>query len=71
MNQISPKSLLHSKWTKICVENKEKHFVITQVEFNEKQVIEQCIIQAVMTHNEYQVNWRSLKDSKQWKIGWQ
>ena len=71
MNKISPKSLLHSKWTKINIENKEKHFVITEVEFDEDQKVTRCVIEAAMTKNEYELNWRDLKQPQLWKQGWQ
>ena len=71
MNKISPKSLLHSKWTKINVTNKEKHFAIIKVSYDEEQRIEECIIQAVINNNEYSINWRDLKNPQQWKLGWQ
>ncbi|MDB2373206.1 TIGR02450 family Trp-rich protein [Psychrosphaera haliotis] len=71
MNKVSPKSLLHSKWTKVNIENKEKHFVITEVEFDEDQRVTKCVIEAAMTQNEYEINWRELKEPKQWKVGWQ
>ena len=71
MNKISPKALLHSKWTKIDVINKEKHFTITKVNVDEDQRIIECIIEAIMSHNEYEINWRDLKNSQLWKIGWQ
>ncbi|MUH72667.1 TIGR02450 family Trp-rich protein [Psychrosphaera haliotis] len=71
MNKVSPKSLFHSKWTKVNIENKEKHFVITEVEFDEDQRVTKCVIEAAMTQNEYEINWRELKEPKQWKVGWQ
>lgn len=71
MNKISPKSLLHSKWTSTQVKNKEKHFVIIKVLFDEDQKIIECVIQAVMNQNEYDIDWRNLKDKNLWKIGWQ
>ncbi len=71
MNKISPKSLLHSKWTKVSITNKEKHFAVTKVNYDEEQRIEECIIQAVINNNEYSINWRDLKDPQQWKLGWQ
>lgn len=71
MNKVSPKSLLHSKWTKVNITNKEKHFAIIQVDYDEEQRVEQCIIQAVINNNEYTINWRDLRDPKQWKLGWQ
>tara|TARA_B110001469_G_scaffold24209_1_gene24853 strand:+ start:524 stop:739 length:216 start_codon:yes stop_codon:yes gene_type:complete len=71
MNKVSPKALLNSKWTKVDVLNKEKHFVITKVLIDENQTITQCIIEAVISHNEYEINWRDLKNSLCWKVGWQ
>lgn len=70
MNRISPKTLLHSKWTKQQVSNKEKHFVITKVEFDEQKNVIECIIEAVINNNEYEINWRDLKDNQQWRLGW-
>jgi tryptophan-rich hypothetical protein len=70
MNKVNPKALIHSKWTKVDVLNKEKHFVIIQVDFDEEQKVTRCIIEAVMTHNEYKIDWRDLKISEAWRIGW-
>lgn len=70
MNKISPKALLRSKWTKTAINNKEKHFIITKVEFDEDKNVIQCIIEAVINNNEYEINWRDLKDKQQWRLGW-
>ena len=70
MNQVNPKALINSKWTKVDVVNKEKHFVITKVDFDEEQKVTDCVIEAVMTHNEYAIDWRDLKISESWVIGW-
>jgi tryptophan-rich hypothetical protein len=71
MNKVSPKALLHSKWTKLDITNKEKHFVINKLTLDDDQRVVECVIEAVMSNNEYIINWRNLKDSRQWKIGWQ
>ncbi|MFT5880876.1 MAG: tryptophan-rich hypothetical protein [Moritella sp.] len=71
MNRINPKALIHSKWTKVDVHNKEKHFVITLVKFDEQQTVIECVIEAVMSKNEYPIDWRELKVSDKWRIGWQ
>jgi tryptophan-rich hypothetical protein len=71
MNKINPKVLIHSKWTKVEITNKEKHFVVTKVTFDEDQKVIDCIIEAAMTKKEYAINWRDLKDSSQWRLGWQ
>ncbi|WP_286235395.1 TIGR02450 family Trp-rich protein [Thalassotalea sediminis] len=70
MNKLAPKALLNSKWTKVNVINKEKHFSVIRVTFDEDQRVTECVIQAVINNNEYAINWRDLKDSTQWKIGW-
>lgn len=70
MNNVNPKTLLHSKFTKQIITNKEKHFTITKVEFDDEKRVIQCVIQAVITNNEYNIEWRELKDSSKWKIGW-
>jgi tryptophan-rich hypothetical protein len=71
MNHINPKALINSKWTKVVVDNKEKHFIITVVKFNEQQKVVKCVIEAVMTKNEYTIDWRELKHSVTWLMGWQ
>lgn len=71
MNRVNPKVLLHSKWTRVDVENKEKHFVITHVEFDEQQNVIECLITAVINHSEYSINWRDLKQPSLWLFGWQ
>lgn len=70
MNKISHKSLLHSKWTKVDVQNKEKHFVIIKVAYDEEQRVTECIIEAVMSRNQYEINWYDLKNSQCWIVGW-
>jgi len=70
INPVNHKSLLHSKWTKLTVFNKEKHFIVTELELNEDKKIIRCVIQAVINQAEYDINWRSLKDGNEWLIGW-
>lgn len=70
MNRISPKSLLHSKWTKVQVQNKEKHFTVTEIEFDEDKNVIKCLIEAVINHNAYEINWRDLKNTDIWRFGW-
>lgn len=71
MNKVNPKALLHSKWTKVDIINKEKHFMITKVLTDEDQKVVECIIEAVISRKEYAINWRDLKKPLDWKIGWQ
>ncbi|ATC94837.1 TIGR02450 family Trp-rich protein [Pseudoalteromonas tunicata] len=70
MNQINPKALLHSKWTATSPVNREKHFAVTAVEFDEDKKVTRCVIQAVYSNNEYEINWRDLKQPTLWRQGW-
>jgi len=71
MNKVNPKALLNSKWTAMNVNNKEKHFIVIDVEFDDEQKVSLCVIEAVINNQQYQINWRELKDPTKWKIGWQ
>ena len=70
MNTLNPKKLLNSKWTAVKPSNKEKHFLVTEVEFDEDGVIIHCLIEAVMTRRSSKIDWRSLGNSDQWVNGW-
>lgn len=71
MNKVNPKALLNSKWTKSQILNKEKHFIVIEVEFNDDKVVTLCVVEAVINNQQYEINWRDLKDPLQWRIGWQ
>lgn len=71
MNKINPKKLLNSKWTAVKPQNKEKHFIITEVEFDEEGLVISCVIEAVMSKRPAPINWQELKDNTQWLHGWQ
>ena len=70
MNRIIPKKLIHSKWTRVNPLNKERHFIVTKVEFDENSAIIHCSIEAVITKREEEINWIELKDEKIWLHGW-
>lgn len=69
--KLSPKKLLHSKWTAVNPIKKQKHFMIVDVEFDENNIVIHCEIQAIMSKQNTSINWRDLKDDKQWLQGWQ
>ena len=71
MNAVNPKKLPNSKWTAVSPQNKDKHFVITEVEFDEYQTLYHCMIEAVMSKRSYTLQWRELRDANQWLCGWQ
>ena len=70
MNTISKKKLLHSKWTAVMPQDKEKHFTVTEVEFDEDDAVLSCSIEAVMSKRSFLIEWQVLKDATQWRQGW-
>lgn len=70
LNKISPKKLLNSKWTAVLPMNKEKHFIITQVDYDEDTAVILCLIEAIMSKRSTQIYWPNLKDTEQWVQGW-
>ncbi|MCS6229536.1 TIGR02450 family Trp-rich protein [Shewanella baltica] len=70
MNKINPKKLLNSKWTAVKPTNKEKHFLVTEIEFDEEGVVISCSIEAVMSKRFILINWHDLKDEGLWLQGW-
>lgn len=72
MNKINPKKLLHSKWTAIKPVNKEKHFIVTEVEFDEtrESMVLSCTLEAALTRRAEKINWHDLRDSSKWLYGW-
>jgi tryptophan-rich hypothetical protein len=71
MNKINPKKLLDSKWTAVAPTNKEKHFIVTEIEFDEDGLVTSCLIESVMSKRSIPVNWHDLKDESHWVYGWQ
>jgi tryptophan-rich hypothetical protein len=70
MNPINPKKLLNSKWTAVHPINKEMHFLVTEVKFDEEGSVIHCVIEAILTHRSESIEWQSLKDTNQWLQGW-
>jgi len=70
MNTINPRKLLNSKWTAVTPTNKEKHFIISDIEFDEEGTVIACFIEAVMSKRVMPINWQDLKNNSQWLHGW-
>ncbi|EJG1802542.1 TPA: TIGR02450 family Trp-rich protein [Vibrio parahaemolyticus] len=70
MNRFHPKKLLHNKWTATSPKNKEKHFVVTEMKLDEDGNVVKCVIEAVMSKREQEMNWQNLKDPELWRQGW-
>ncbi|MDN3678808.1 TIGR02450 family Trp-rich protein [Vibrio tapetis subsp. quintayensis] len=70
MNRINPAKLLNSKWTAIKPANREKHFLISEMTFDEEGLVTSCLLEAVLSKNTYSIDWRDLKNERQWSQGW-
>ncbi|MGO2355106.1 MAG: TIGR02450 family Trp-rich protein [Marinomonas foliarum] len=69
-NQINPNKLLLSKWTSTSPQQKEKHFIVTKLIRDEENVVIECVLEAVISKNQYQLPWQSLTSSEDWLQGW-
>ncbi len=70
-NQINSKKLSLSKWTAVTPKNREKHFLVTKViKAEDSELVVACLLEAVLTGREYQMDWRDLKDDSVWLPGW-
>jgi tryptophan-rich hypothetical protein len=70
VNSVNPKKLLNSKWTAAKPVNKEKHFLVTEVEYDDDGVVITCLIEAVIYKRSMSIEWQDLKDSSLWLQGW-
>ena len=70
MNRISSKKILNSKWTAASPTSKEKHFLITKLEFDENNNVTHCLIQAVISNRIEKISWEDLKEDEHWLHGW-
>ena len=70
MNKINPKKLLHSKWTAVNPVKKEKHFLVSELEFDDEGEIIHCLIEAVISNRSESIDWKVLKDNDKWLQGW-
>ena len=71
MNPVNPKKLLHSKWTAANPEDREKHFLVTEVRPGPDGSPHTCVLEAVHSSREIELEWRDLKDPARWRMGWQ
>ena len=72
MNRINPKVLIHSKWTKVDVKNKEKHFIAIKVfkHPDDDQLVEWVTLEAVLTKRQLKLKPLALKNEDTWLEGW-
>lgn len=70
MNRLNPRKLLLSKWTAAHPQNREKHFLVTELIRDEEGTVLEVELQAVLTQRSERLDWQVLKDSKLWLLGW-
>lgn len=70
MNRINPAKLRNSKWTAVKPLNREKHFLVSEIEFDEDGSVVLCKLEAVLSNKEYIIDWVELKDQDKWFQGW-
>jgi len=71
-NALSPKKLLHTKWTAVSPRNKEKHFLVTKVIEPEPAGLPVVSIEIEAVHSKRAriIGWRELTDVARWRRGW-
>jgi tryptophan-rich hypothetical protein len=69
---LSPKKLLHTKWTAVAPRNKEKHFLVTKVVEPQPpgSPVVSVEIEAVHSKRTRIIEWRELTDAARWRRGW-
>jgi len=72
LNALSPKKLLHSKWTAVEPRHKEKHFLVARVIEPEPpgSPVVSVEIEAVHSKRVRIIEWRELTDVARWRRGW-
>lgn len=70
MNKINPRKLLNSKWTAVTPTRKEKHFMVTELEFDEEGIVALCSIEALISKRSIPINWHDLENENNWVQGW-
>lgn len=69
---LSPKKLLHTKWTAVEPRYKEKHFLVTKVIEPEPPGSPVVSVEIDLVHSKRAriIGWRELTDVARWRRGW-
>ncbi|MDX9670976.1 MULTISPECIES: TIGR02450 family Trp-rich protein [unclassified Pseudomonas] len=70
MNRINPQKLLLSKWTAAQPQDREKHFLVTELFRDEEGRVLEIELQAVLTQRAERLDWQILKNDDHWLLGW-
>ncbi len=61
---------MNSKWTAVKPVGKQKHFIVTEVEFDDEGTVTSCLVEAVMSKWVFPIQWQDLKSTDHWIQGW-
>lgn len=66
------KHILNSKWTSVVPTSKEKHFIVIKVNYKDEKeiVIQNIILEAIITGQHYKMHPTELKNQEKWIKGW-
>lgn len=70
-HRLAPRKLLLSKWTAAKPQNREKHFLVTELFCDDEGTVLAVELQAVLSKRAQRLDWRVLEDAENWRIGWQ
>ena len=70
MNRINPAKLHNSKWTAVNPIKREKHFLLSDIEFDEDGSVISCKLEAIISKKTYPIDWKELKNQDKWIQGW-
>jgi tryptophan-rich hypothetical protein len=69
-HRLNPRKLLLSKWTAVQPQNREKHFLVTELFCDEDGRVLQIELQAVLNQRCQRLDWRVLENAQHWRMGW-
>ncbi len=69
-HRLNPRKLLLSKWTAVQPQQREKHFLVTELIRDENEQVQQVELQAVLSKRTWQLDWRELQNVERWLMGW-
>jgi tryptophan-rich hypothetical protein len=69
-HRLNPRKLLLSKWTAAQPQNREKHFLVTELFCDEDGTVLQIELQAVLNQRCQRLDWRVLENPEYWRMGW-
>lgn len=68
--RLNPRKLLLSKWTARHPQNREKHFLVSELICDEEGTVLQVELQAVLSQRSERLDWQALQDDERWQMGW-